>query len=71
MTRVPQASMPLPRGVCGEGDCAEGGLRQGFPGKGNNILFTVAFAECYRPFEMPVLWVFPWPVRKDGFIFLE
>ena len=43
---------------------------QGPPGKGNNILFTVAFAECYRPFGMLALRAFRWPVRKDGFIFL-
>lgn len=41
----------------GKGIAPKGTEAKGVPGKGNNILFTVAFAECYRicgPFVCPL-----------------
>ena len=39
----PFAGVAVGKGIAPKGTEAKGG-----PGKGNNILFTVAFAECYR-----------------------
>ena len=72
VTRVGAVGYPSQGVAVLKGERAEGPLGEGASGKGNNILFTVALAECY-PRSGCALLAFSarmMPTAGVGFLFL-